>query len=345
MTVVDRCTVLTLAVVVAASGTASAQSAEAEVLFREGRRLIKQGKLATGCDKLAASERLESSVGTLLNLGDCREKLGKVATAWAAFEKARALAHRAGNDERRENEAKRRAQQLEPRLPMLVIKVERPVDGLVIRRGEVVIDPGAWSTAVPVDAGTYTIVAEAPGHRRWSTDVAVLHKTKRVLVVPALERVPAVAAEVEVRGVDPVPTAPAAPVRASSAIVVPSASMALTAGPTPSRWTGTRRLAVGVGVLGVGALGAGVYFGMRARDLQDRADARCPLTACSDPEGLRLNDEAQDQAGRANLMFVAGGVAAASSIVLWLVGSPSSSPVVRPSFASDRVGLSFTGSF
>ena len=113
---------------------ASAQSASAELLFREGRTLIKSGKLAAGCDKLAASDRLEPSIGTALNLGDCREKLGQLATAWAAFRRAEAMAHRAGNDGKREAEARRRADRLESQLPSLEIDVPRPVDDLVVRR-------------------------------------------------------------------------------------------------------------------------------------------------------------------------------------------------------------------
>src|SRR5690606_10533025 len=85
-------------VLLGGAAAAHAQAAEAEVLFRDGRKLIKAGKLAEGCDKIAASERLESSVGALLNLGDCREKLGELASAWAAFRKAEARAKHAGND-------------------------------------------------------------------------------------------------------------------------------------------------------------------------------------------------------------------------------------------------------
>src|SRR4051812_25694892 len=117
MTHVDR--ILTLAIAAGcmlAAPPAHADSAGAEALFRDGRTLIKQGNLDAGCDKLEASEKLESSVGTLLNLGDCREKQGRVATAWAAFRKAESTAKLAGNDKKRQLEAHRRAAKLEDSL-------------------------------------------------------------------------------------------------------------------------------------------------------------------------------------------------------------------------------------
>src|SRR5262245_26486835 len=97
-----------VAAVAIAPRAARAQSPDAEMLFREGRALLKAGKLAAGCDKIEASERIESSIGALLNLGDCRAKLDMTATAWAAFRKAEAMARRAG-DARRQAEAARRA--------------------------------------------------------------------------------------------------------------------------------------------------------------------------------------------------------------------------------------------
>ena len=152
MTVVDRA--LSLAIVsLLFCSTAHAQSAEAEALFREGKRLVKQGKLAEGCDKIAASEKLEASVGTLLNLGDCREKQGQLASAWAAFKEAEGLARRDGNDEKRLAEARRRSAALEPKLSSLEIDVQRRAPGMTIKRGDDAIDPAAWNTAVPVDPG------------------------------------------------------------------------------------------------------------------------------------------------------------------------------------------------
>jgi tetratricopeptide (TPR) repeat protein len=323
MTLVDRARVVALVTVAGLVGQlapARAQSAEAEVLFRDGRNLIKGGKLAAGCDKLDASARLESSVGTLLNLGDCREKLGRLASAWAAFRKAEALAKHSGADDKRLAEASRRAGQLEPRLSNLVIEVSARIEGLVVRREGEVVDPALWGTALPVDPGSYTIVAEAPGHLPWRTVVPIRGDASRqVVVIPDLERAP-----------EPRPT------------IAPEQTQAtIRRGGT---WSGVRALSAVLGVAGAGALGTGIYFGFHAKDLQDRADRRCPLAVCADPDGLRWNHDAQTSATRANILYIAGGAVLATSVVLWLVGAPGET-VVMPTAGDHQLGASLTGRF
>lgn len=316
------------------SAPARAQSAEAEALFREGRQLLKQGKLADGCDKIAASERAESSVGTLLNLGDCREKQGKLATAWAAFKQAEAMARRAGDDEKRQAEAARRADKLEPRMSNLVIVVARPIEGLVVRRDVERIDQGAWNTPLPVDPGSYTIAAEAPGYKSWHLAVTVAAGQKRqVVTVPALEPAPVISEPPAVRE-------PEKPV----VTVMPVEHEA----PTPvahGTWSTMRQVAVVAGVTGAVALGTGVYFGIRARDLDNQANAICPKTMCGDPAGLALNDRAKTAAGRANILYAAGAVSLATGVVLWLVGAPSSGPAVSASVGHDHAGVTYAGRF
>lgn len=339
MTLVERTWIVAAigAIALTLSAPAHAQSAEAEVLFRDGRNLIKHGKLAAGCDKLVASERLESSIGTLLNVGDCRERLGKLASAWAAFRKAEAMAKRAGGpgDDKRQGEAGRRAEQLEPRLSNLVIEVPQRVDGLVVRRDAELVDEAQWSTALPVDPGSYTIVAAAPGYEAWRTTVLVgpggpagsgrEGARRQVVTVPVLERTP-------------IAEAPAATSRPDRE---PAPSMVSARAGT---WSTMRKLSVGVAVVGAGALGAGLYFGMHANDLRDRADQRCPLTVCADPEGLSLNDQAQTSARRANILYIAGGASFATAMVLWLFGAPSET-VVAPTAGDHYLGLAMKGSF
>ena len=340
MTPVNRVAVIVLAGLVLHAPVAFAQDAAAEALFREGRTLIKQGKLKQGCDKLEASEKLESSVGTLLNLGDCREKLGKLSSAWAAFRKAEATAKRAGNDRKRQQEAKKRALKLEPDLANLTVQVgpKSKSTGLVIKRDGEVIDPDLWGTSIVVDPGTHTVVAEAEGYKPWKTDVSVGKGGKRWVVVPTLEAIPEPPkpAEPPPVAVTPAPT---------PSVVVDQPAAAPRAVTYQETWSTTRGVAVGLAVAGAGALGAGVYFGNKANDLQSQSDSICPTATCDDPEGLRLNDRAQTQALRANVLFIAGGAAIAAATVMWFVGKPDETTVVAPSISETSVGASLTGRF
>jgi len=318
MTLVNRA-LLSIVALAVTTATARAQSADAEALFRDGRALIKKGDLAAGCDKLAASERIESSIGTLLNLGDCREKLGKLASAWAAFRKAEAMAQRAGTDQKRRGEAARRASLLEPKLSNIVVEVPHPLPDMVVRRNDDVLDPASLGTPLPVDAGQVTISAEAPGYTPWRVEVTIDAQSKRrEVTVPALVRTLVV-------------TQPIAPIVHTRI--------------EHRTWSTARKTSLGLGIAGVGALATGIYFGVHARSLQDDADRICPLLVCSDPVGLHTNDRAQSAARTANIFYITGGLAVASAVAIWLVGGPSDETVVVPTAGDHQVGLSLSGSF
>jgi hypothetical protein len=321
MTPAERVLAITTAILITHASSARAQSAEAEVLFRDGRTLIKQGKLAQGCTKIETSERLESSIGTLLNLGDCREKLGKLASAWAAFRKAEGIAKNAGTGDKREDEARRRAVALEPLIPSLTVDLTAPVPGLVLRRNGDLIDAALISTAIPLDPGSYVISAEAPGYAPWKTDLVIQFKQKRKLVVPALARTGAVVVNAQ-------PPATRVVVQHKRSI-----------------WSPWRKLSVGLAIVGVGAAGTGVYFGMRARDLERESDQRCPLVVCNDSVALQANSDSRVSAQRANLLYIGGAIAVGSALALWFVGAPGESTVVAPVVGSDHAGAAIAGRF
>ncbi|HRI67388.1 MAG TPA: hypothetical protein PK156_24260, partial [Polyangium sp.] len=166
--------------------------AAADALFREGRALVKQGNFAEGCAKLEGSQNLDPAPGTLLALADCFEKDGRLASAWSTWNDAVVLAKQR-NDKRRQETAEKRAKQLEPKLPKLQINVasNSGVEGLVVKRNDKIVESSVFGSAIPVDPGSQTIAAAAPGHEPWSTSVDIKPEPGVTNVsVPVLVKLP-----------------------------------------------------------------------------------------------------------------------------------------------------------
>src|SRR5262245_2520720 len=99
--------------VLAGTGRARAEpSAEdkalATALFREGRALLAEKRVADACLKFEESHRLDPSGGTILNLALCHEQEGKLARSWSEFNEAIAFARRDYRADR-ESEAREHA--------------------------------------------------------------------------------------------------------------------------------------------------------------------------------------------------------------------------------------------
>jgi hypothetical protein len=113
-----------LAVVFAVSFAAGAAHADdksdAARLFKEGQELMKAQRFADACPKLEDSQKLDPQLGTVLNLGFCREKLGSTWLSWLAYRDAELRADAAGKRERVEF-ARQHLSDLEKSLPKLVL--------------------------------------------------------------------------------------------------------------------------------------------------------------------------------------------------------------------------------
>ncbi|MFW5741046.1 MAG: hypothetical protein ACOC1F_11845, partial [Myxococcota bacterium] len=189
-----------------AHADASAQKrAAAQALFDEARRLVGQGRHAEACPKFRESQSLDPGIGTLYNLGECLERTGRTASAWAAFHEAADMARLAGQP-KREQAARARADALEPRLARLQVELppETVVSGIQVLRDGIPVGQGQWGVAVPVDPGPHTVVVSAPGKVRRELRVERIGEgmTRTVHVAP-LEDEPAPVA--------PLPASPSAP--------------------------------------------------------------------------------------------------------------------------------------
>ena len=273
----------------ATGSTAADSAAAAQALFVEGRGLVREGRYAEGCEKLEQSRHLDPAPGTVINLADCYEKLGKVASAWLAFHEAAATAQRYGRAEWAEK-ARERASALEPNVPHLTVAVDEPAPGTTVRRAGVLVEESALGSPVPVNPGAYVIDAVAPGRRPWSTRLVVEAATRVVLHVPRL-------AEETSNALTPAPVVPCAPAPVTGSL--------------------QRTIALGLAAVAVVPIGIGSYFGVRAISRNDSAGALCPTSACTDPTAISLTSQAHQNAVASNVSFIAGGVLLAAAAALF----------------------------
>jgi serine/threonine-protein kinase len=304
-----------------ASGNAG-ETAAAQALFDQARALIEQDRFAEACPKLEESQRLDPAWGTLINLADCYEHVGRTASAWSRFIQVASGSRQAGQTARADA-AKARAQALEERLSKLVISVVEAdaTAGIVVKRDGVVVGAAQWDAAVPVDPGEHMIEASAPGRRAWRTTVVVGARSDyKKVIVPSLEREPAKASE-----------APAPAHGAEAA----------------SSWSGMRIAGVTVGAMGAAALGVAGYFGVRALIYKHDSNETCVGNACT-PEGTDLRNKALDAGNLATIFGIGGVISLAGGTVLYVVGrSPAAQPTVTVVGAADThaARIEISGSF
>jgi hypothetical protein len=307
----------------------------ASALFEEGRKLMTDHRYAEACPKFAESERLAPSGGAVLNLADCLEKLGQVASAWRRFKEAAELAVQASRPEL-EKYALERAAKLVPRLLRLDVVVAEGADpDLVIRLDGVVVPPGEIHGGVPVDPGNHVIEATAPGKRGWMKSVAVDLKDGRATVaVPPLEVL--------------APPAPPPPVPPPVPVVAPLSPPPIPpAAPPPTAWPPVaqaqpvgirsdgesdgsvqRTVAVVVVVAGVGGVVAGTVLGLEAKSTNGDALTHCRTSTLCDPQGVSLTNDARSDGTGSTIAFGLGAAALAGGAILWLT-APRASPARR----------------
>jgi len=273
-------------------------TAIAESLFREGKVLMKQGDYSKACPKLAESQRLDPASGTMLAVALCHEKAGKLATAWAEYLEADALARQDGRAARSEA-AQKRAAALEPKLAKLEIVVDGATGelaGLQIRLDGILLQQAVWSTAMPVDPGEHSLEATATDKKPWQTTVTFTAPAEQQqITIGPLEDLPPSPIEKEA----PKPTPDE----------VPESSDAT--------WVAGGIL----GGLGLAALGVGTFFGVRALDQIGEAQERCTVDHCTDPEAIDLNDSGALSADLSTGLLIGGGVATAAGIALLLTAA------------------------
>jgi len=320
----------------AAQGSAT-DKASAEALFDEALRAMKEGRFAEACPKLENSQRIDPGVGTLLYLGECYEKLGRTASAWATFREAASEAEASGQI-KRAKAARDRIAKLEPQLSYLTIEVAeatRGLPGLKIKRDGADTGLGIIGASVPADPGPSKIDVTAPDHESFSVTVRVQQGAHQTVLIPSLAATqgppPEVAAVAAAQPQQQKPAEPAAPPPPPPA-------------PVDENPGGTQRvIGLVLGGAGLVGVGLGTYFGLSAIDKDKKADEKCTPTLCQEKADYDNADSAKSLATASTVTFaIGGGLIAAGAIVFFTAPSKTSSvslsPLIGPGFAGLRIG-------
>jgi hypothetical protein len=318
-----------IALVAASSSLASAQSASAlaEALFRQGRELMAAGQTADACNAFAESQKLEPATSTLLNLASCREKLGQIATAWGLFVDAARQTRSASDPATRQlhSVATERATRLENRISKLTINVPQSsqVDGLEISRDKERIDAPMWNRALPIDGGSYTITARAPGTTTWTTQITVApERDTRTVDIPELHALQRDMVQAQ-------PTATSVAVRARPA-PAPASQPSLVA-------------PIAVSASAVALLGGGLALEQWAVSTYN--DAKADTTSQSRRDSLEHS--ANDRRYAAEVLAGAGVAAAGVAVWLWVRhhGERSGAAMAASRVVVSPAGIAIVGGF
>jgi len=292
---------LALATPMRANAQDAMAKATAEALFSDGKRLMAAGNYDAACPKFAASQKLDPGVGTALNLADCYEKAGRIASAWWEFRSAMSAAYAAGSKDR-EQLAFDRASNLEKRLSYLTITTS-PAQASTLRvsKDGAPVEPAVLGTPVPVDPGRHDIDAVAPGKPKWSIAIDVDSSPSRLTV-----KIPDLGDERQAT--------------AGAATTTPAPADAKDYGPTQ------RGVGIGVGAFGLIAGVTGTVFGLKAQSAWNDAKSRCaryPL-GCNG-EAIALSQDARAASNASTVAFVMAGAGLAGGALLFFTAPKKTS--------------------
>jgi hypothetical protein len=309
------------------STSSNIESAKTRALtmFREGRKQMALGSYDEARESFEQSKKLDPGAGTMLNLGYCYEKLGRIVQAWIEYRAAVAAARETGRPAR-EQEGLEQIARLDKSFGHVVIRVTQPrsmLDGFEVRLDEAALPREAWGEQVPIDVGRHEVHAKATGRKGWSESFQVTPERAADIEVPELQ--------------------PETPASVAASVGEPEGKEAGRRVARGGLGGGTlRRAAVVMGGAGVAALGTGAVLGLVAKQTYDRAE--CPVPGHCTRSGLDMKARAYAESDIASVSAAVGGAALVGAGVLWIVSMPRRSGIrVQPEVRAASWGLSMQG--
>jgi hypothetical protein len=281
LAVLTGAALLMLMLVSAPVGAQERDRAAAEALFRAGREAAGRGDYATACQRFEESNRLEPTAGTVMNLANCREQLGQIASAWQRYREA---IEKLPAEDERVGIARERSAALEPRLPKLslTLAASAPPE-TTVQRDEIAIGRGSFGVPLPVDPGAHTIVVRAPGRIDRRYELSLAEREVREL-------------ELETGESDP-----------GTGVVTPPGEPRVDTGTESAPSSSRRTIGFVVGGIGLAGIAVSLTAGAMALSKKSEVDEECTNNRCT-AAGLDAGDSGKTLVTVSNVAFVAGAV-------------------------------------
>jgi tetratricopeptide (TPR) repeat protein len=292
-------------------------SGDAERIFQEGRAALAEENYEVARSHFERSYKLDSALGTLLNLAVCEEKVGKLRAALLHLQEA---LEKAGQDDRRRPLIAQRLARLESRVPRLIVRPSSPLQpGVNLSLDAVVLSVADIGKTLRVDPGTHVLdCAGSRGER--CTTVFTLEEGQESVQAPTVSAPAAVPAVLpspgwhSPQGTSPGRMAPASKAQAGA---------------------DRRSLAYAAGGFGLASIAVGLIAGASVLHQKAIVDAHCDGSGC-DEEGLAAAEKGTTMSAVSTVATGLGVVIMGASVYL-LVSAPSA--------RGPAAGLSFAGSF
>ncbi|HEX7452985.1 MAG TPA: hypothetical protein VF294_11900 [Polyangiaceae bacterium] len=297
---------------------ASAQEAAADALFDSARTAMARRDFDRACEQFRASDKLDPAAGTEMNLADCEEKRGRLASAWELF---RMVEEKLNPSDERVAVAHERAQALQARVPRLTLELATgsPKNSSV-RDGSVELGSATFGIPLPVEPGSHELVVSAPGFAPRTFQIQLAEGEARSLVVsPGASGAPGVP-----------PTTPLT--------VSPSREQPARGG------SSGRRLGFVLGGVGVAGLGVATITSLMVASKKSAVDAGCQPDKSCTSSGLAAAHSGRTLEIVSNVGWVVGAAALGAGAYLLLTSGASSKPstavALLPSPAGGQLSLS-----
>ena len=299
-------TTLGLLLTVAIASADTRDPGAADALYLHAKEVAARGDYVAACREFAESLRLDPAPGTLLNLGDCQEHLGKLASASHYFSEAM---QRLPSGDARIPYADGRMKRLASRIPHVTVTVTPAPAGTKVFCGKDEVVPSTLGIPQAVDPGEYVFAARAPSGAEQRVTVRIAEGESRSISLALPDSVDAPAAK-------------------PSPLVTPVTRDPVTETPASSPHS-TNTAAWVVGGVGVVGFAVGATAGLMAMSNAKTFRDGCPGGDCVNQTSLDAGHRADSLGVVSTVAFGIGlvGIAALTYLLLTKHDTSSAAPV------------------